>query len=248
MPELTAARPQARTDAISPLFEALWVSADVTVAVAAIAMGLPERWHTTLVGFTFLAVTWALVWRHEDERVRRAGLTLGGLVLPGRLRWGALAREAAASMGWALGLTAIVAVPFFFGWRAWWGAVAPGLPFSLAVRPLDVANEVAGQLFVIALPEEAFYRGYLQSRLDEAWPPRWRVLGATVGPGLLGASAIFALGHVATVHLPTRLAVFFPALLFGWLRARTGGIGASVCFHMLCNVYSQALGRGYGIY
>jgi membrane protease YdiL (CAAX protease family) len=65
---------------------------------------------------------------------------------------------------------------------------------------------------------------------------------------LLAASAIFALGHVATVQLPTRLAVFFPALLFGWLRARTGGIGASVCFHMICNVYSQALGRGYGIY
>ena len=96
--------------------------------------------------------------------------------------------------------------------------------------------------------EEAFYRGYLQSRLDDAWPPRWRLLGATVGPGLLVASAIFALGHVATVHLATRLAVFFPALLFGWLRARTGGIGASVCFHMICNVYSQALGRGYGIY
>jgi membrane protease YdiL (CAAX protease family) len=50
------------------------------------------------------------------------------------------------------------------------------------------------------------------------------------------------------VHLPARLAVFFPALLFGWLRARTGGIGASVCFHAICNVYSQLLGRGYGAY
>jgi membrane protease YdiL (CAAX protease family) len=232
-----------------PLSEALWVSADVTIAVGLIAMGLPERWHTTLVGFAFLAVTWALVWRREDERVCRAGLALGGLVLPGKLPVGALVRGASASMAWALGLAALVAVPFFFGWRAWWGAhSAPRFAFSLAVKPLDAANEVAGQLFVIALPEEAFYRGYLQSRLDEAWPPRWRVLGATVGPGLLAASAIFALGHVSTVHVPTRLAVFFPALLFGWLRARTGGIGASVCFHMICNVYSQALGRGYGIY
>ena len=48
--------------------------------------------------------------------------------------------------------------------------------------------------------------------------------------------------------LPARLAVFFPALLFGWLRARTGGIGASVCLHAICNVYSQMLGRGYGVY
>ena len=43
-------------------------------------------------------------------------------------------------------------------------------------------------------------------------------------------------------------AVFFPALVFGWLRARTGGIGASMLFHALCNVYSQALGRGFGVY
>jgi membrane protease YdiL (CAAX protease family) len=241
MPELT--RDQ------GALAEALWVSADVTVAVTFVATGLPERWHTTLVGFTFLAVTWALVWRKDDDRVRRAGLALGGLVLPGHLSLRGIARDAGTALAWALGLAAIVAVPFFFGWRAWWARVAPSeLAFSLAVRPAEAANEIAGQLFVIALPEEAFYRGYLQSRLDDAWPPRWRVLGATVGPGLLVASSIFALGHVATVHLATRLAVFFPALLFGWLRARTGGIGASVCFHMICNVYSQALGRGYGIY
>lgn len=233
---------------LTPLREALWVSADVTLAVAAIATGLPERWHTTLVGFAFLAVTWALVWRRDDEHVRRSGLALGGLVIPGRLDAAHLLRDAAVACAWALGLFAIVAVPFFFGWRAWWAHVMPRTAFSLTVRPLDAVNEVAGQLFVIALPEEAFYRGYLQSRLDDAWPPRWRVAGANVGPGLLVGASIFAVGHLATVHLPTRLAVFFPALVFGWLRARTEGIGASVVFHMLCNVYSQALGRGFGVY
>jgi membrane protease YdiL (CAAX protease family) len=232
----------------APLREALWVSADVTLAVAGIAMGLPERLHTTLVGFVFLAVTWALVWRRDDETVRRFGLALGGLVIPGKLRPGELARAAAVSCAWAFGLMAVIAVPFFFGWRAWWAHVMPSLHFSIAVKPGDAANEVLGQLFVIALPEEAFYRGYLQTRLDDAWPASVRLLGARVGVGWLVASAIFALGHVATVHVPTRLAVFFPALLFGWLRARTGGIGASVTFHMLCNVYSQALGRGYGVY
>jgi hypothetical protein len=232
----------------SPLREALWVSADVTLAVAAIAIALPERWHTTLVGFVFLAVTWALVWRKDDEHVRRSGLALGGLVIPGKLRVAGVARDAAVACAWAFGLMAVIAVPFFFGWRAWWLHLMPRLHFSLSVKPLDAANEVLGQLFVIALPEEAFYRGYLQSRLDDAWAPRWRVLGATLGPGWVVTAAIFAIGHIATVPLPTRLAVFFPALLFGWLRARTGGIGASLTFHMLCNVYSQALGRGYGMY
>jgi CAAX protease family protein len=232
----------------APLREALWVSADVTVAVAVVAAALPDRWRATLVGFVFLGATWALVWRHDDDHVRRAGLALGGVILPGRLRLGDVAREAAVACAWAVALAVVVAVPFFFGWRAWWARAMPRLTFSLAVRPADAANEALAQLFVIALPEEAFYRGYLQSRLDDVWPPRWRVLGARVGPGLVVGAAIFALGHVVTLHVPARLAVFFPALLFGWLRARTAGIGASACFHTLCNVYSEALGRGYGLY
>jgi membrane protease YdiL (CAAX protease family) len=232
----------------SPLREALWVSADVTLAVAAVTAALPERSHTTLVGFLFLAATWALVWRRDDAHVRHAGLALGGLVLPGALRPAAVVRDAAVACAWAFGMMAVIAVPFFYGWRAWWMQSLPHLHFALAVKPLDAANEVLGQLFVIALPEEAFYRGYLQSRLDDQWAPRWRVLGARLGPGWLVAAAIFAAGHLATVHAPARLAVFFPALLFGWLRARTRGIGASVVFHMLCNVYSQVLGRGYGMY
>jgi uncharacterized protein len=230
------------------LREALWVSSDVTLIVAAIALGLPEQWHTTLVGFVFLAVTWSLVWRRDDEHVCRSGLALGGLVIPGKLRATELARDAAVSCAWAFGIMIVIAVPFFFGWRAWWLHTMPRLHFSLSFKPLDAANEVLGQLFVIALPEEAFYRGYLQTRLDDVWAPRWRLLGASLGPGWLVTAAIFALGHVVTVPVPTRLAVFFPALLFGWLRARTGGIGASTTFHMLCNVYSQVLGRGYGMY
>jgi membrane protease YdiL (CAAX protease family) len=230
------------------LREPLAVSAGVTLAVAGIALGLPERAHTTLVGFVFLAATWALVWRKDDEHVRRYGLALGGLVIPGKLDAPRMLRDTGIALAWSLGLMAVIAVPFFFGWRAWFGHVMPRLSFSLTVTPAAAANEVLGQLFVIALPEEAFYRGYLQSRLDEVWPPRWRVLGAVLGPGWLVTAAIFAVGHLATIPAPSRLAVFFPALVFGWLRARTGGIGASMLFHALCNVYSQALGRGFGVY
>jgi membrane protease YdiL (CAAX protease family) len=230
------------------LIEALVVSAGVTGVVAAIAAGLPDRWHTTLVGFVFLGVTWAMVWRKDDDAVRQAGLALGGLVIPGPQG----AREVALAAGraalWGLAFGAVVAVPFYFGWRAWWGHFAPQMTFALAVRPGELANDVAGQIFVIALPEEAFYRGYLQSRLDEVWPRQWNIAGAQVGPGLLVGASIFALGHLATVHLPARLAVFFPALVFGWLRARTGGVGACIFFHAFCNVYSQLLGRGYGLY
>jgi len=208
-------------------------------------MFVPERFVATSVGFVFLAATWWLVWRKDDAAVARAGLALGGLVMPGR----ASARDAAAdfvrALAWAVGFAAIVFVPFWLGWRWWW---APKMTFALRVAPLDAMNEVFGQIVVIALPEEAFYRGYLQSRLDDALPRRVRIAGAPVGLGLVVASAIFALGHMATIHVPARLAVFFPALVFGWLRARTGGIGASLLFHALCNLFSEALGRGYGVY
>jgi len=233
---------------MKPAREALAVVALVTLLVAGITALLPEKLHTTLVGFSFLAATWALVWHRDDATVQRAGLSLGGLVIPGPLDVRVVVTSALQAAAWGVGLLAIVAVPFFFGWRAWFARAMPELSFSLALRPGEAANEVLGQLFVIALPEEAFYRGYLQSRLDEAWLPRWNVLGARVGPGALAAAALFALGHVVTVHSVTRLAVFFPALVFAWLRARTKGIGAPVAFHMLCNIYSMALGRGFGVY
>lgn len=242
MPELTGA---GETPARPKLAEPLLAATVVTGTVTAVSTFGPEKYVATIVGFVFLLATWLLVWRRDDACVERSGLALGGVVLSRRLRAGNVLRAFGKSAAWALLFAAITFVPFWFGWRWWWGAKHA---FILSPSATDVVNEVLGQLVVIALPEEAFYRGYLQSRFDELWPPRVRVLGARLGPGIVLASVIFALGHVATIHSASRLAVFFPSLLFGWLRARTGGIGAGVLYHAMCNLFSEALGRGYGIY
>jgi hypothetical protein len=119
-------------------------------------------------------------------------------------------------------------------------------PFSVdALAP--VWSELPGQLLVVALPEEAFFRGYLQTALDDKWRPRWTLLGARLGPSAIVTSAVFAAGHVLTEPHLGRLAVFFPALLFSWLRVKTGGIGAPIAFHVLCNVFASTLGYGYGV-
>jgi membrane protease YdiL (CAAX protease family) len=225
------------------LIEALVASVAVTLAVTLVSWIVPNR-SATAVGFLFLGATWLLVWRRDDACVEHAGLAFGGLVLPGKIDRHRLVADASRALAWALAFAAVVFVPFFFGWRMWW---RPEGAFAFTMRPLDIANELFGQLVIIALPEEAFYRGYLQTRLDDVWPPRLRIAGARVGLGLVVGSAIFALGHLATIRVPARLAVFFPALVFGWLRARTGGVGASVVFHALCNVFSEALWRGYGM-
>jgi uncharacterized protein len=227
------------------LVEAVVAAAIVTGVVTAASALLPDRYVATAVGFVFLGATWALVWRGDDARVERSGLALGGLVLPGPIDRSRLTRSAGGAVLWALAFALITFVPFFFGWRTFWQAKGT---FGLHVNAWDTLNEVFGQLVIIALPEEAFYRGYLQSRLDDALPGRVKIFGASVGPALIVSSVIFALGHFATIREPARLAVFFPSLVFGWLRARTGGIGAGVVFHASCNVFSELLGKGYRVY
>jgi hypothetical protein len=224
-------------DAARALGVALLVSALATAA----SWLARDSIVATLVGGIFLGATWLLVLRRRETDVRAWGLALGGVLEIPPAPWSKTAREALLAVGWALLLGALIFPPFAVGFARWWNVR------SLAwAPPPKLLDAVLGQLVVVALPEEAFFRGYLQTALDRAWPRRVRVLGAELGPSILVTSAIFALGHLATVPNPGRLAVFFPSLVFGWLRARTGGIGAGLAFHAMCNVLSDGLFRGAG--
>jgi membrane protease YdiL (CAAX protease family) len=117
-----------------------------------------------------------------------------------------------------------------------------GQGFRLELPP-DLVPLCLHQLLVVALPEEVFFRGYLQTRLDEAFPPRWRVFGATLGPAWILQSAAFAACHLATGDW-RRLGVFFFALLAGWLRARSGSVAAAGAYHAAGNVAHLILARG----
>lgn len=230
------------TTARPPALVPIGVGVATTALVTALSYALPPAHQATGVGLAFLAVTYVLVLRHDGAVVEHHGLALGGLFEPTPLSPARLARESATALAWALGCAAVIFPLFWLGWVAWW---QPESGFAWGAWRA-VLSDAPGQLLVIALPEEAFYRGYLQTALDDALPKRVRVLGAEVGPALLVTSALFALGHLATELDPNRLGVFFPALLFGWLRARTGGIGASVAFHALANLFTAFLARSYG--
>jgi membrane protease YdiL (CAAX protease family) len=58
-------------------------------------------------------------------------------------------------------------------------------------------------------------------------------------------AALFAAIHFMVEPHPARLAVFFPALLFGWTRAWRGGIGAALTLHAMSNLYSEILARSW---
>lgn len=221
----------------------LAAAAVVTVVVTVASHLAPDQYANTIVGGLFLAATWWLVLRRDVAAVRAHGMALGGLTEPVALDVRRIFRESLAASGWCLLLMLIIFPPFWYGYSVWWNVDS----FDF-VLPDDMANRAMGQLLVIALPEELFFRGYLQSALDGAWAKRrFRLLGAQVGLGWLLGAAIFAVGHLLTVPNPARLAVFAPALLFGWLRARTGGVGAGILFHACCNIFSTLLAHGYGL-
>jgi membrane protease YdiL (CAAX protease family) len=222
----------------------LLVALGITGATTAASRGLPDDWQALGVAAVFLGGAWWWVVRGDDShQIRRHGLSLGGLVEAEPLDAGRLFGATASALGWAALTALLLFPPFWLGFVAWWrppGAFSPALPaegFSLLL----------GQLLVIALPEEAFYRGYLQTALDDALPPSREWLGARVGWAVPITSLIFALGHFATEAHPSRLAVFFPSLVFGWLRARTGGVGAGLAFHAACNLFAAFLAQGYGL-
>jgi len=222
----------------------LLVALGTTVVVTLASHLVPEAHANTAVGVTFLGVTWFVALRGDTEAVRAYGLSLGGLTEPVKIDTRRILVDTAKACGWALLMAAIFFPPFWIGFKLWWNVSGS---FTLAF-PTDLGDQVLGQLLVIALPEEAFFRGYLQSALDGRGARyRKRVLGAEIGLGWLLSAAIFALGHLLTIPHPSRLGVFFPALVFGWLRARTGGIGAPVLFHLMCNLYSTMLAQGYGL-
>jgi membrane protease YdiL (CAAX protease family) len=132
----------------------------------------------------------------------------------------------------------VVFVPYVIGHYlfAHWTA---GLGFHFRV-PTGFATAAVDQVLLIALPEEFFFRGYFQTQLDRVCGRPHELLGAKWGVGLPVAAALFAACHVVYGG-PVRLIVFFPGLLYGWLRARTDTILVPTFYHAGSNLLMQLM-------
>jgi membrane protease YdiL (CAAX protease family) len=194
--------------------------------------------HEVLLAAVPILFMYAPVWVCRLRGVDSWSYPLHVPAFSDREAWGDALRLSGAVIG-------IILVPWLLGYHLYQSVLfgrSPG-----AHVPSDLWLLLPYHVFFVAIPEEFFYRGYIQSRLDELWAPRWRILGADLGPGWLVTCVLFAFGHSVVTFQWWHFAIFFPSLVFGWLRARSGGVIAGALFHAWCNVIVTILDSAYGV-
>jgi len=144
-------------------------------------------------------------------------------------------KDSPAVLGWTC--LAVFPVTFCGLWLL--GSFGFGLP----VRPILPQEQhwsywLFYQFMYIALAEEVFFRGYMQSNILALtapvmgkWPRRqeWMSIGIS--------AACFALAHVLIQGRIASVLTFLPGLVLGWLFIRTKSLFAPILFHGLANTY-----------
>jgi membrane protease YdiL (CAAX protease family) len=198
--------------------------------------------HGVLLG-PVAALRALLVRRRRRRRIhRRRGPLLRLLAHYGR---GASFRGRAffEDLGRAVVVALVTFIPFAVAHHFWQGWL--GHSFRGFHEPDDLRIMLLKQTFLIALPEELFYRGFVETRLERLWPTRRFVLGLPLGRTVVVASALFALGHFLGEYNPARLGPFFPAFVFSMLVRKSRSISGAVVYHGLSNAFSYFLAFGY---
>jgi membrane protease YdiL (CAAX protease family) len=129
-----------------------------------------------------------------------------------------------------------------------------GLFLLLAVGPLLAAHAhhpnrwpaVLWLFFGAGFGEEIFYRGYIQSRIDEASGWRGRALGFEFGAGLFVSAVLFGVLHALNTvdYFHGRfdfgwsggVQATVEGLFFGCVRAKTGSVWTGAVLHGLGDV------------
>ncbi len=186
------------------------------IAIRAIAFVLPA---------TILFPVIAMLGSNHKEWLGASILTVGfvvaGLLFAMKSR--DLAKGSEASLSWK-GLPVYIAL------------LVIGLIVSYLLHPLSqLATRIIGVLIFVAFLEEFFFRGYVQSRLNDCFGKPFRFQNVEFGAGLLLAAAVFGLLHPLTVadETPWAWALWTGAggLIFGFVREKSGAVVAPAILH-----------------
>lgn len=135
-----------------------------------------------------------------------------------------------------------------FTWTQRPGSIGPALWVSALALLLNVLAMNLSRFRLPAVPletwiyqatlpglvEEAVFRGVLLALLDRAFGARRQLFGAPIGWGGCVVTVVFLLLHGVT--LGTLIGVLPAALLYLWLRGRTGSLVVPVVVHNLWNL------------
>lgn len=129
---------------------------------------------------------------------------------------------------------------------------------ALGMRKLSliVVSTVVWQFFFSGFGEEFVWRGYVQSRLNQAFGRPMRMFGVQFGAGLIVTSLLFGLLHAFNTYDPEigfaslswgwALFTTFGGLFFGILREKTGSLLAPGIAHGLPDAVGEALAKIFG--
>jgi len=96
------------------------------------------------------------------------------------------------------------------------------------------------QFMYVAVPEEAFFRGYLQNNTLCLLTVTTKINVAFSQPmSIIISAVIFAIFHSLLLGNVISIITFFPGLILGWLFVKTESLLAPILFHGLANA-------GYG--
>ena len=137
-------------------------------------------------------------------------------------------------------------------WQGLWIYVALlviGLVVSYLLHPFSqLATRLIAVLIFVAFLEEFFFRGYIQSRLNDCFGKPFRFGNTEFGAGLLLAAVVFGLFHPLTVADETPWAWAFwttaGGMIFGFVREKTGAVVAPAILHgaiLLPGVFFSAI-------
>lgn len=103
----------------------------------------------------------------------------------------------------------------------------------------------------VGFGEEIIFRGYLQSRLNEAFGRPYQLFGVKYGWGIVIASALFGLTHVGiatsliseqvNLHWAWGFWTFFGGLVFGLVREKSESVLAPALLHGLPQAIASAV-------
>lgn len=136
--------------------------------------------------------------------------------------------------------TMLVLFPPFLVLNHFYQRLVFGRGLTLSTPEISLEMVVI-QLLLVAFPEEFFFRGYLQSQVARFCPGKIVAIGWAVPI----TSLLFAFSHTLITFQWWHFAIFFPSLVFGWLREKTGGLVAPILFHTASNLLVHWIGTAY---